>query len=143
MGPCATQNCVIINFNKSTPIVLSIIKDRLIVDKNGTNWSLASKDIALVVGTSSGRRQTFGVEASLKLHFWTSGALPTPAFTIIVHLPSHLTVQMYMAALYVTVKKTSALVPRKVDEAWGQLLDHLVIKWRSCTTKQLTIYSKL
>jgi hypothetical protein len=28
---------------------------------------------------------------------------------------------MYMAALYVTVKKTSALVPRKVEEAWGSV----------------------
>ena len=26
-----------------------------------------------------------------------------------------------MAALFVTVKKTSALVPRQVDEAWGSV----------------------
>jgi hypothetical protein len=110
---------VIVNFNKSTPIVLSVINDRLLSDKSGTNPTIASKDIALVVGASSGRRRTFGVEASLELHFWTSGASPTPAFTIIINLPSHWTVRMYMAALYVTVKKTSALVPRKVDEAWG------------------------
>jgi hypothetical protein len=28
---------------------------------------------------------------------------------------------MYMSALYVTVKKTSVLVPRKVDETWGSV----------------------
>jgi hypothetical protein len=44
-----------------------------------------------------------------------------PAFSIIVNLLTHWTVQMYMGALFVTVKKTSALVSRKVDEAWGSV----------------------
>ena len=121
MGPRATRNCVIVNFNRSIPIVLAVINDINDRDKNWTCSSLASKDIALVVGASSGRRRSFGVEASLELHFWTSGASPMPAITITVNIPSHWTVQMYMAALYVTVKKTSALVPRKVEEAWGSV----------------------
>jgi hypothetical protein len=40
---------------------------------------------------------------------------------LMVNLPTHWTVGMYMAALLVTVKKISALVPRKVDEAWGSV----------------------
>jgi hypothetical protein len=44
-----------------------------------------------------------------------------PAFSLIVNLPTHWTVQMYMAALFVTVKKTYALLPREVDEAWGSV----------------------
>jgi hypothetical protein len=121
MGPRATRNCVIVNFNRSIPIVLAVINDFKERDKNRTIRSLESKDIALVVGASSGRRRTFGVEASLELHFWKSASSPMPAFTITVKLPSHWTVRMYMGALFVTVKKTSALVPRKVEEAWGSV----------------------
>ena len=58
---------------------------------------------------------------SLEIHFWTSAASHMSAFSIVVNLPTHWTEQMYMAALYVTVKKTSALVPRKVDNAWGSV----------------------
>ena len=78
------RKSAIVNFNWSIPIVLAVINDINDRDKNLTNSSLASKDIALVVGASSGRRKIFGVEASLELHFWTSGALPMPAFTKIV-----------------------------------------------------------
>jgi hypothetical protein len=119
MGPRATRNCVIVNFNKSVPILLKVIGDITNEDKNRTSSSVVPKDIAFVAGASSGRRRTFGVEASLELHFWTSGASPIPAFSITVNLPSHWSVPIYMAALYVTVRKTSALVPRKVEEAWG------------------------
>jgi hypothetical protein len=55
------------------------------------------------------------------MHFWTSAASSMPAFSMIINLLTHWTVRMYMAALYVTVKKTLALVPRKVDESWGSV----------------------
>jgi hypothetical protein len=71
--------------------------------------------------TSSRRQWIFGTEALLEIHFWTSSATSMPAFSIIVNLLTHWTVQMYMSALFVTVKKTSVLVPRKVNEAWGSL----------------------
>jgi hypothetical protein len=119
MGPWVMRNHVIVNFNRYIPIVLALINDIYDGDKNRTNCLLTSTDIAFVVSASTRRRQTFGVEASLELHFWVSGALPMPAFTIIINLSSLWTVWIYMVALYVTVKKTLALVPRKVDEAWG------------------------
>jgi hypothetical protein len=83
--------------------------------------SLSSQDIAFVTGASSGRRRILGVEALLELHLWTLAASSMPAFSMIINLPTHWTVRMYMAALYVTVRKTSALVPRKVDENWGSV----------------------
>jgi hypothetical protein len=119
MGPRPTRNCVIVDFNRSIPILLAVFNAASDGDKNKTNRSLASEDIAFVVGASTGRRRTVGVEASLELHFWESEASPTPAFSLIVNLPSHWSVRTYMAALYVTVQKTSALVPRKVEESWG------------------------
>ena len=103
------------------PIVLSLINDLYDVDEMRLLPSLSSEDIAFVTGASSGRRRIFGAEASLEIHFWTSAASSMPAFSIIINLPTHWTVQMYMAALFVTVKKTSALVPRKVNEAWGSV----------------------
>jgi hypothetical protein len=121
MGPWRTRNCVIVDFNRSIPIVLALVNDSFNGDKNKMNRSLVSKDIAYVVGASTGRRQTVGVEASLELHFWQSGASPIPAFSLIVNLPSHWSVQMYMPAMYVTVRKTLALVPRKVEESWGSV----------------------
>jgi hypothetical protein len=121
MGPRATRNCVIVDFCTSVPLVLSLINDIYDVDEMRLLPSLSSKDIAFVTGASSGRRQIFGAEASLEIHFWKSAASAMPAFSIIVNLPTHWSVRMYMAALFVTVKKTSALVPRKVDEAWGSV----------------------
>jgi hypothetical protein len=122
MGPRATRNCVIVNFTRSVPIVLSLINDLYDVDEMRLKPSLSSQDIAFVTGASSGRRRVFGAEASLEIHFWTSAASTMPAFTIIINLPTHWSVRMYMAALFVTVKKTSALVPRKVNENWGSVI---------------------
>ena len=121
MGPRATRNCVIVDFNRSVPIVLSLINDIYNVDEMRLLPSLSSDDISFVTGASSGRRRIFGAEASLEIHFWASSASSMPVFSIIVNLPTHWTVRIYMAALFVTVKKTSALVPRQVDEAWGSV----------------------
>ena len=119
MGPRATRNCVIVNFNVAIPIVLGLINDIYNINEVRLSQSLSSQDFAFVKGASSRRRQIFGAESSLEIHFWKSAASPTPAFLIIVNLPTHWSVRMYMGALYVTVKKTKALVPRKVHEDWG------------------------
>jgi hypothetical protein len=121
MGPRSTRNCVIVDFNRSVPLVLSLINDLYDVDEMRLRPSLSSQDIAFVTGASSGRRRILGVAASLEVHFWTSAASSMPAFSITINLPTHWSVRMYMAALYVTVKKTSALVPRKVEETWGSV----------------------
>jgi len=121
MGPRATRNCVIVDFNRAIPIVLGLINEIYDVNEMRLSQSLSSHDFALVKGASSGRRRIFGAQASLEIHFWTSAASPMPAYTIVVNLPTHWTVRMYMAALYVTVKKTAALVPRKVNEGWGSV----------------------
>jgi hypothetical protein len=119
MGPRATRNCVIVNFNVAIPVVLGLINDIYDVNEMRLSPSLSSTDFAFVKGASSGRRRIFGAESSLEIHFWKSATSPTPAFSITVNLPTHWSVRMYMGALFVTVKKTSALVPRKVFEDWG------------------------
>jgi hypothetical protein len=121
MGPRVTRNCVIVDFNRAIPLLLGLVNEIYDVTEMRQSQVLPSQDFAFVKGASSGRRQIFGAEASLEIHFWTSAASLTPAFSIVVHLPSHWTVRMYMGALYVTVRKTSALVPRKVNQSWGSV----------------------
>ena len=122
MGPRPTRNCVIVDFNRAIPIVMGLVNEIYDVNEMRPNQVLPSPDFAFVKGASSGRRQIFGAEASLEIHFWTSAVSPKPAFSIVVNLPSHWTVRMYMAALYVTVRKTSAILPRKVNETWGSVV---------------------
>jgi hypothetical protein len=56
MEPRATRNCVIVDFNRSVPLVLSLINDIVYdVDEMRLKPSLSSQDIAFVTGASSGR----------------------------------------------------------------------------------------
>jgi hypothetical protein len=54
MGPPATRNCVIVDFNRYVPLVLSLINDLYDVDEMRLKPSLSSQYIAFVTGASSG-----------------------------------------------------------------------------------------
>jgi hypothetical protein len=56
MGPRATQNCVIVDFNRSVPLVLLLINDIYDVDEMRLKPSLSIQDIAFITGATSGRR---------------------------------------------------------------------------------------
>jgi hypothetical protein len=52
------------------PIVLGMINDIYDVNEMRLSQLLSSQDFAFVKGESIGRRQIFGAEASLAIHFW-------------------------------------------------------------------------
>jgi hypothetical protein len=113
MGPRATRNCVIVDFNRSVPLVLLLINDLYDVDGMRLKPSLSSQDIAFVTGASSGRQQILGIAALLEIHFWTLAASSMPAFSIMINLPTHWSIWMYMAALYVTVNRNIGACAKK------------------------------
>jgi hypothetical protein len=122
MGPRSTRNSSILNLDKSTPLVLDLIKDQDGVSRYQACRAPGKQEetsrLMYACRVSAGRRRVIAdySACSLELQFWRSQNQieDHPVLQTIVHMPQLWTSKVYLSVLYVTMTTHSGISMKKI-----------------------------